>query len=305
MKNSSVWISAMRLRTLPLSIAGIIAASGIAYNNGIFRLDICLLALLTTVSFQILSNLANDYGDGVKGTDNADRIGPERAIQSGAISPKAMLNAIVVNAFIAIVLAFSLIFISFGIKQVLLISVFALLAIASIIAAMKYTMGQTAYGYRGLGDLFVFGFFGLLSVLGCYMLYAKTLYWELLLPATAIGALSTAVLNLNNMRDRIPDAAAGKLTLAVKLGEKKVKLYHNTLLIIAIITSLCFGISFYKTPFHLVFVLAYIPLLKHLNVVRKNKKPQALDPELKKIALTTFLYAILLVLGFILADVIL
>ena len=221
MQNISTWISAMRLRTLPLSIAGIILAACFAHYNGVFNWGIFILAIITTLSFQILSNLANDYGDGVKGTDNEDRIGPERAIQSGEISPDDLMGAIKVNIVISIIFAFTLIFFAFGVKHFFLTIFFFSLGIGAIIAAIRYTMGHDAYGYRGLGDVFVFIFFGLVSVIGCYVLFAKQIDHVVLLPAIVIGLLSTAVLNLNNMHDRLSDEKSNKITLAVKLGENK------------------------------------------------------------------------------------
>ncbi len=299
MKKISVWLSAMRLRTLPLSVSGIIVASGLAYYKGIFNLSIFALALLTTVSLQILSNLANDYGDGVKGTDNDDRIGPERALQSGAISPKEMLNAIKINSLISMVLAVSLIVVSFGLKHIALAVIFLALAIAALAAAIKYTVGDSAYGYKGLGDVFVFLFFGLVSVLGCYILYAKTLHSIMLLPAITFGALSAAVLNLNNMRDIDSDKTANKITLAVRLGRQNAKLYHYALIGIAIASSLWFGTVYYKTPIQLLFTIIYIPLILHALKVYKNTKPKQLDPELKKVALSTFFLSVLLALSFV------
>ncbi|MCF7560077.1 1,4-dihydroxy-2-naphthoate octaprenyltransferase [Sabulilitoribacter multivorans] len=300
MKKVSIWISAIRLRTLPLSISGIILASCLAVYNGVFEWRICILAILTTLSFQILSNLANDYGDGVKGTDNANRIGPERVIQSGKISPEELFNAIKINVLISIVLASLLIFIAFGVKYFSLALVFFLLGLASIVAAVRYTIGKKAYGYRGLGDIFVFIFFGLVSVIGCYVLFAKRIDHVVFLPAFTIGLLSAAVLNLNNMRDRLSDTKSNKITFAVLLGEKKVKLYHNVLILLAIGLSSLFGILYYTSPYNLIFVIAYIPLLVHLRKVNKNNDLKLLDPELKKLALTTVLLAVLMGIGHLL-----
>ncbi|MGC1203315.1 MAG: 1,4-dihydroxy-2-naphthoate octaprenyltransferase [Flavobacteriaceae bacterium] len=299
MKNISVWISSMRLRTLPLSISGIILASSFAEYNGFFKWDIFILAILATLSFQILSNLANDFGDGLKGTDNAERIGPERAIQSGKISPEEMLNGIKLNVLISICLSTLLIYSAFGVKNLVLTITFFLLGGLSVVAAIRYTVGRNAYGYKGLGDVFVFIFFGLVSVIGCYVLYAKKIDNVVFLPAITIGLLSTAVLNLNNMRDRISDQKSNKITLAVKLGAKKVKVYHNILIIGAIIFSGLFGLLFYTTPYNLIFVITYIPLILHLKRVNKNIEPKLLDPELKKLALTTVLLAILLGFGYL------
>lgn len=295
-----VWISAMRLRTLPLSLSGIFLASLLAYGNGIFDWPIFILAVLTTLSFQILSNLANDYGDGVKGTDNEDRIGPERAIQSGALAPSQLYGAIKINILISIVLASALIFVAFGSTYFLLSILFLTLGVASIIAAMKYTVGDGAYGYKGLGDVFVFMFFGLLSVMGCYVLYAKTLDFVTVFPAITIGLLSTGVLNLNNMRDIVSDKKSNKITLAVKLGPKKAKRYHNALIGAAIAFSLLFGLFNYKTPLNFIFVLAYIPLTIHLKRVNTLNSPRLLDPELKKLALTTVFMALLMGIGYVL-----
>lgn len=297
MKNISIWISTMRLRTLPLSISGIILASCLAAYNGFYDWKVCVLAILTTLSFQILSNFANDYGDGVKGTDNNERIGPERAIQSGKISPEEMFNAIKINVLIAIVLAFLLVFTAFGVKYFFLTVIFFVLGIACIIAAIRYTVGKNAYGYNGLGDLFVFLFFGLISVIGCYVLYAKTIDHVVFLPACTIGLLSAAVLNLNNMRDIVSDEKSQKITLAVKLGVDKAKKYHIMLIVLSIVLSGLFGILYYTSPYNLIFMVTYIPLALHIKTVVKNTDPKLLDPELKKVALTTVALAVLMGIG--------
>ncbi len=299
-KRTALWISTMRLKTLPLSVSGIIIASCLAEFNGVFTWPIFILAILTTLSFQILSNLANDYGDGVKGTDNDDRLGPERAIQSGKITPNEMFQAIKINILISIGLAFSLVFNAFGVNYFLLTLIFFLLGIFSVVSAIRYTVGDGAYGYKGLGDVFVFVFFGLISVVGCYVLFAKTIDHVVFLPACAIGLLSTAVLNLNNMRDIVSDEKSNKITLAVKMGAKNAKRYHYFLIGGAIFISLLFGILYYTSPYNFIFVLAYIPLVIHLIKVNKTTNPKDLNPELKKVALTTFFMAILMGVGYIL-----
>jgi len=300
MSNVSLWVSAMRLRTLPLSISGIIMASFLAEYNGFFDWIICVFAILTTLSLQILSNLANDYGDGIKGTDNKNRIGPERAIQSGKVSPSEMYNAIKINILISIGLAFCLIFSSFHINHFTYSITFFFLGIVCIMAAIKYTMGNKAYGYRGLGDIFVFFFFGLVSVIGCYFLYARQIDHVTFLPAITIGLLSTGVLNLNNMRDIDSDKEANKNTIPVKLGRAYAKKYHYFLIVTAIIVSAVFGILYFTSPFNLIFMLAYAPLIAHLKNVIQNKNPRDLDPELKKLALTTLALGVLLGIGHIL-----
>ncbi len=287
----------MRLRTLPLSISGIILGSCLAKLNGSFDITIFVFAILTTLSFQILSNLANDYGDGVKGTDNDDRIGPTRALQSGAITQKQMYNAIRFNVIVSIILTIILIYVSFGADSVLLGILFLIIAGFSIYAAIKYTVGDNAYGYKGKGDFFVFVFFGLISVIGSYMLYAKHVDVITLLPAISIGLLSTAVLNLNNMRDIVSDKTSNKITLAVKLGAVKAKQYHYVLIITAIILTVVFGLIYYKTPFNLIYFIAYLPLFLHLKKVNAVTNLKDFDPELKKLALTTVLLSILIGIG--------
>lgn len=300
MKNISIWISAMRLRTLPLSVSGIILASCLAEYNGFFEWKICVLAILTTLSFQILSNLANDYGDGIKGTDNNERIGPERAIQSGKISAESMFNGIKFCVLISIILATLLVFTSFRARNFFLALLFFVLGTVSIIAAMKYTIGSNAYGYRGFGDIFVFIFFGLLSVMGGYVLFSKQLDHVVILPAITIGLLSTAVLNLNNMRDVESDKKSNKITLAIKLGERNMKIYHFSLIISAILISGLFGLFYFTSIYNLIFMIMYFPLVVHLIKVKKNKNLKLLDPELKKVALSTFFLAILMGLGHLL-----
>lgn len=299
-KNIKPWLSAFRLRTLPLSISGIIIGSCFAYYNGRFDGMIMILAILLTIALQILSNLANDYGDGMRGTDNDDRIGPKRAIQSGAITPEDMLEGIKLNILIVIILTVCLVFLSFGSKHFMYAMLFLGLAGLSLYAAINYTIGKSPYGYKGLGDLFVFVFFGLLSVIGCYFLYTKQLDHHVILPAISLGLLCMGVLNLNNMRDIETDVVAGKETLAVKLGKKRAKQYHISLIIVAILISILFSILYYSRLTNFLFYVSFIPLILHINVVRRATKPEEFDPQLKVLALTTFLFSILLGIGYIL-----
>lgn len=293
------YIKAARLRTLPLSVSGIIVGSFVAVAQGFFNWRICVLALLTTIGFQIISNFANDYGDGVKGTDNNERVGPKRAIQSGVISPKQMLRAIKIAIFITLIFAITLIYISFGKDDFVNLLVFFALGILSIIAAIKYTVGKNAYGYSGLGDVFVFLFFGLLSVCGSYYLYSNQFDPTLVLPASAVGLLSAGVLNLNNLRDSASDLKSGKHTLVVKIGVEFGKYYHYYLLIASFLFALLYMVLYYNSPFQFLFALAYMPILKHFTVVYKNTDPKKLDPELKKLALSTFLFSFLFGIGLI------
>jgi 1,4-dihydroxy-2-naphthoate octaprenyltransferase len=293
------WIEAARVRTLPLSVSGIIVGSFYAMSQGMFNWNIVTFALLTTLGLQILSNFANDYGDGVKGTDNKDRVGPMRAIQSGMITPNAMKKAIGLTAVITFTFAVLLIYFAFKESYLLYSLFFLMLGIVAIASAIRYTVGKGAYGYRGFGDLFVFIFFGMVSTFGVYFMFSKNMDWLLLLPATAIGFLSVGVLNLNNMRDEESDRKAGKNTIVVKMGGENAKKYHFFLVISAMVLVLLFA---FLTNFHFdqyIFVVAYFPLISHLITVYKNKNPKLLDPELKKLAISTFILSILLSLSLI------
>lgn len=287
------WISAARLRTLPLSISGIVTASAAAIGVNSFSTLIFVLALATTLGFQILSNFANDYGDGVKGTDNADRVGPSRTLQSGRLTAKELKTGMIVTAMITLLIASMLIFVAFGNENFMTSLIFFNLGILSIIAAITYTVGKKAYGYRALGDIFVFIFFGALGVIGGYYLYTLEINDFILLPAITIGLLSTAVLNLNNMRDRMSDATMNKITMAVLLGGKAVKLYHSLLILLAFLSALSYFMIKAEEILGFLPLVAFIPLFINLITVLRNDSPSRLDPELKKVALSTFLFSVL------------
>ncbi len=292
MPNSKAWISAARLRTLPLSVSGIIVGSSLGSIKPIWESSVFWLAIVTTIGFQVLSNFANDYGDGIKGTDD-DRVGEQRLVASGIISPSQMKNGMLLVAIITLLIAVLLIYQSFGSEDFLHSLLFFGLGLASIVAAIKYTVGKNAYGYSGLGDVFVFLFFGLLSVLGSCFLFTKTLQWELLLPAATIGFFSAAVLNLNNMRDIESDKKHSKKTLVVSLGISKAKIYHYSLLILAMISAISYTFLKYQSPKQFIFLIAFIPILLNIKTVYLNKESKLLDSELKKVALSTFLFALL------------
>ena len=309
------WIEAARLRTLPLSVSGIIVGSMYALANPtddvltpteVFNWKLFAFAILTTLGLQILSNFANDYGDGIKGTDNEDRVGPKRTIQSGVITPQAMKSAIILTSGLTLFSAIYLIYLAFGAHNLGYSLFYLILGIAAIASAIRYTVGNSAYGYRGFGDVFVFVFFGLVSTLGVNFLYSKQLDAILILPATAIGFLSVAVLNLNNMRDEASDRKSGKNTLVVKMGIENAKKYHYFLIVGAMVLVLIFALLSHFHFDQYLFLIAYLPLVKHLITVRKNQNNKLLDPELKKVALSTFALSVLLALCmiFFFSDVI-
>ena len=297
------WIEAARVRTLPLSVSGILVGSFYALSKPtenvltptqVFSWKIFGLLMLTTIGLQVLSNFANDYGDGVKGTDNDDRIGPKRALQSGVISPAAMKRAIVITAFLTFLSAVLLIYTAFGLEYLYYSIFFLLLGIIAIASAIRYTVGKSAYGYKGYGDIFVFVFFGLVSTYGSYFMFSKVIDWYLLLPAVAIGFLGVGVLNLNNMRDEVSDKKAGKNTIVVKMGGEKAKQYHYFLLITAMILLLVFGILQHFAIDQYIYLIVFLPITSHLLRVSRTQNPAELDPELKRLAISTFMVSLLL-----------
>ena len=298
-KKISPWIKAARLRTIPLSVSGVLIGSFASYPKGLFNVSVFLLAICTTISYQVLSNFANDFGDGVRGTDK-NRTGPERVLQSGLISRIQMKYGIKITAFISFAFTIALIIVSFK-NEFLNIVIFFLLGTLAIFSAIKYTMGKNAYGYFGLGDFFVFLFFGIVSVLGSNYLFNSELSLDLLLPSLTIGCLSVGVLNLNNMRDLRNDKQSKKNTIAVKLGPDKARIYHYFLISISIITVLIFH---FKTEinsyFHLFFVIIIIIiLLYHIIQVYNVSELKGFDKLLKPLVMTTFFYSIITSLNYI------
>lgn len=292
----SVWLLAARLRTLPLACSSILLGAGLAANRDAFDGTIMVLSLLTAILLQILSNLANDYGDAVSGADNGDRIGPQRAVVSGLITQKQMRVAMALTALAAVASGLLLLGCAFG-GQWLQILAFVVLGGAAIVAAVTYTVGKTPYGYRGFGDISVFLFFGLLGVLGSYYLFTKTLEWDLLLPATACGLLATAVLNINNVRDIESDAASGKITLAVRLGRNRAIAYHWVLLGAALLTTIAFILTQPASFWPWIFLPAMKPLSDAAKTLRESFDGEVLTGALKKTAISAFLFSLLLSIG--------
>ncbi len=286
-----IWIKAFRLRTLPLALSSVALGCFVANYDGALNWKVCVLAASTTLFLQILSNLANDYGDSKHGTDNLDRVGPLRAVQSGIIAPKEMKQVVILFMTLSFISGLWLIY--EGTKGIPVINVFLflVLGLGAIAAAVKYTIGNHPYGYSGFGDLFVFIFFGLTGVIGTYYLNTHKFNWEILLPASAMGFLSAGVLNLNNMRDRVNDEISGKHTLVVKMGMQKAKWYHFFLLLGSVLSGLTYMLINYHSPFQLLFLITLPMLWINVAVVFKNTVPQELDPYLKKLALASLLFS--------------
>jgi 1,4-dihydroxy-2-naphthoate octaprenyltransferase len=290
------WLSAMRLRTLPLALSCVLAGTAIALIENNFQWSICLLTVITTFLLQVLSNFSNDLGDFKNGADNAGRIGPQRAVQSGAISAAQMKGAVIATVLLALLSGVSLLYVSlYNTGYAAAAIVMLLLGIGSIGAAIKYTAGKNPYGYKGLGDVFVFLFFGLVGVMGSAFLQTKSVEWWYVLPSISIGLLSTMVLNLNNMRDRVNDQKSGKQTLVVRMGGDNAKLYHVALFIGAFVSALAVCIHF-EMKLGLM-LLPFIILALHVKTVMATRYEKEYDPELKKVALSTFLVSILLLIS--------
>ncbi len=301
------WIKAARLRTLPLSMSGIIMGSFIARwrileNGGTWDWKIFAMAILVTLLYQILSNFANDYGDGIKGTDKLrGNEAEQRAVASGKISAKQMRNAVILFAILSLIATVALLYLAFYPDFIKEFWTFVGLGIACILAAIGYTVGKKPYGYLGLGDIFVFVFFGLVSVCGSYFLFTKTFDWDILIPATAVGMLSTAVLNLNNMRDIESDKLSGKKTLALRLGFKYAMVYEIVLLMLPLILILTFlGVNgFIKDGKYYPFIVMILlfPMTALRRKIMGVKEPRELDPFLKQVGILTLMMAVLLAFG--------
>lgn len=303
----SDWIKAARLRTLPLSLSGIIMGAFIAKwrlygEGGIWDWKIFVLALVVTLLYQVLSNYANDYGDGVKGTDAKRATEAEsRAVASGRITAKQMKNAVILFSVLSFVATIALLYIAFIPNYMNEFYIFIGLGVASILAAIGYTVGKKPYGYMGLGDLFVFIFFGLVSVCGSYFLFTKTFSWDMLLPGTAVGMMSMAVLNLNNMRDIESDRLSGKNSFALRIGFKNAMIYEMILLQLPLILIMIFlGLNgFIQNQNYYVFIvmILLIPFAKLRRKIMAVKEPKELDPFLKQVGILTFTMAILTAIG--------
>lgn len=291
------WVGAMRLRTLPLALACIMLGAFLAAAAGALKWPVVGLCVITAVLLQILSNLANDYGDSVHGADHAARAGPPRAVQSGAISAPAMKQAMILFGALSAVSGLALIVVAFGLQALPLILLFLFLGGAAIWAAVNYTAGSNPYGYAGLGDVFVLVFFGWVGVLGTYFLQTHTLYWELFLPATSAGLLAVAVLNVNNIRDIESDRQAGKNSIPVRLGPERARIYHWCLLIMAFVLAGLFAALMYQSLWQFLFVLAAPPLLWQATAVTRTDDPRRLNPLLKQMVIIALLFDFLLGLG--------
>ncbi len=295
-----IWLQAFRLRTLPLALANAVMGSFLALAEGGFRWPVFVLTTLTITFLQILSNLANDYGDAVSGKDTLQRVGPQRVTVSGLVKTSEMKRMILLFIILCIVSGSGLIY--FGLKNMSWkqIALFFGLGLAAIIAAIKYTIGRKPYGYKGFGDIFVFIFFGLVGVIGTYYLHTNWFDLHTVLPAVVIGLFSTAVLNVNNLRDISTDSETGKQTLAVQYGFQFARNYHLVLLAAGWIFALVFTLIYYQSYWQFMFLFTLPLFVRNARRVYQHQLSDELNKELKNLALATFLFSIVFGLGLIL-----
>lgn len=289
------WIQAARLRTLPLTLSSIVLGTALAAEVSFFNPWVFVGCLLTALLFQVLSNFANDYGDGVKGTD-ANRTGEKRAVASGSISATEMKKAVYLFSVLSLASALALVFYATRQLNPWITLTFVVVGLAAIWAAITYTVGKNAYGYKGLGDIYVFVFFGLVGVGGSYYLQTSSLDALMFLPAASVGLLSVGVLNLNNMRDLDTDKEAGKITIALRLGLPGAKVYHTVLVLLAWDLAFLYSHFMGAKPFGWLYWLSLPLFIIHLRQVFKSTSAQ-LDPKLKQLALGTLLFVVLLSLS--------
>tara|TARA_B110001452_G_scaffold174945_1_gene146670 strand:+ start:844 stop:1752 length:909 start_codon:yes stop_codon:yes gene_type:complete len=295
------WIKAARLRTLPLAFSCVLlSASLVLITQGHLSVKTLLLTLTTTLLLQILSNFANDYGDAMKNADE-NRNGEQRMVQSGKISKYQMKFAIVIFSILSLIIGFYLVFSVFK-NDIFKILIFLIIGVTAIVAAIKYTVGNSAYGYKAYGDLSVFIFFGIVGVIGSYYLFTKNFHWLTIPGSLFTGLMSCGVLNLNNMRDYENDKNNNKVTLVVKMGVDKSKTYHFSLLILSIISFI--SIVIYTNVYEYIFSIAPLFfIIRHMYFLNKHHSNNTLDSQLKTVALSCFCCSILsLIIGLVLVD---
>lgn len=288
------WIKAFRLRTLPLAIAGWLVGISLAGNDSTLDYPIAGLTLLTAILLQVLSNLANDYGDANTGVDE-NRTGEARMVSSGKISAKAMKNAMVLFSLLSFISGSYLLYLAFP-EDWSSALIFLLIGLFGIGAAIKYTVGKNPYGYAGFGDAFVFLFFGIVLVFGTYYLQTSEMNWGILLPAASIGFFSVGVLNVNNIRDIESDRKAGKNSIPVRIGRDRAVTYHKILLKGGMLFSILFVYFNFRSWTGLLFILVSVLFYKNIKAVA-TQPSEKLDPYLKQMAISTLLFSVLFSIG--------
>ncbi|MVM31066.1 1,4-dihydroxy-2-naphthoate polyprenyltransferase [Spirosoma sp. HMF4905] len=291
------WIAAARPRTLPLSLASIILGSFLASADHHFSWSIALLAALTTIFLQILSNFANDYGDAVSGKDTELRVGPRRAVATGDITKEAMMRGIIIMSVLSLVSGIGLLILAFYDAGATVFWFFLVLGLLSIAAAIGYTNGKRPYGYAGFGDIAVLIFFGWVGVLGTYFLHTLSFNAILLLPATSVGLFATGVLNVNNIRDIETDTMTGKRSIPARIGLSLAIRYHWGLLLTGMFCAVAYSFLTGANWFSYVYLLAFPLFILNGRAIATHKNPVELNARLGQLALTTLLFVVLFGVG--------
>ena len=290
--NVKLWIHAFRLHTLPLAASGILLGNIIALGYHEFHWGTFLLSMLTAILLQILSNLANDYGDTKHGVDNPDRVGPDRIMQSGKVSTASMKRMLGIFIGLCLICGIILLIISVPVIGWKAFIVLLLTGFAAIWASYSYTAAENPYGYKGWGDLFVFVFFGLVCVFGAFYLQTGTFNPWVLFAASGIGFYSAAVLNINNLRDIETDIKTGKNSIPVLLGKRGGRMYHLVLIVLGSISFLIFGWFFFVHPLQFIFLTPILAVLVNSLEVFQDISPEQMTTNLKKMSVFTLLLVI-------------
>lgn len=286
MATFSQWVAAARLRTLPMAIAPVIVGSAAAWELGSFKATPAVLALIVALALQVGVNYANDYSDGIRGTDD-DRVGPFRLTGSRATAPERVKAAAFACFGLAAVAGLGLTILSQSWWLILV-------GIASIIAAWYYTGGKRPYGYSGLGEVFVFIFFGLVAVLGTTYTQALTVSWLAVAGAVGCGLISTALLMANNVRDIPTDREVGKNTLAVRMGDRPARISYVVMIVISVILPLLFTATY---PRLWLMLLVAVVAIRPSIIMLRSTEPAQLIPVLKLTGILGTVYAVLFALG--------
>lgn len=288
----------MRLRTLPLSLSGVSLGLMLAAADYRVGWGTAVWTLLTTVCLQILSNICNELGDTLNGVDRAERKGPKYSLAEGGMTVREMKWFIAATVICCIACGLCMIRSSFGTLLALEPVCLMMLGAAAISGAMKYTLGRNPYGYRGLGDVYVFLFFGIVAVLGSYFVAARTIpSWILLLPACGIGMLSIGVLNVNNMRDMNSDEGI-RITIPLRIGLRNARIYQTILVCGGIVCITVYSLLRFPDPWHYLYLVTLPLFVIHLRGIW-TRQDEALDPMLPLLVISTFALSLLAGAGYL------
>lgn len=300
MKKIAPWITALRLRSIVLSISSVIMGSFLANQTGHFNSNVFIGTLIVTIFLQTLSNLANEYGDTIHGVDNDHRLGPKRGVQAGTITLTQMKRAIIFVTLVSLISGVWLVW--EGTKGLPSVAIWILLSIGllAIAAALKYTVGKNPYGYKGLGDVAVFLFFGLVAVLGTFYLHTHSIPNQQFLPAATMGLFAVSVLNMNNLRDFENDKNHGKRSLVVLMGVRSAKLYQASILTTAWLCAIAYTLLNFATWWQWMFFITLPFYLKNIERVFNCTHLSELDSELKRLSIATLFFSLTFGIGLLL-----